>query len=358
MYADGAGIVRIAHQLNADGVPSPRARGWAPAGIREMLYRTTYRGELVWGKLQKVTRRGTQHQRRRPESERLTIAAPEQRIIDDDLWQRAHVRLAARAAAMPTRFARSGRRFPEESAYFLVGFTECSMCRGPIGTDLRAHGSAGHRRHVAHYACLHHKSRGQTVCGNAVGLRQSLLDRAILNAIVETLHPRALEVAIQKAVAILTNADSCLDERREKLEHEMVKTQSRIERLVGALADATLPTDEIRPQLMAEKARKTALRDELAQLHGARTTAVPDVETIRRRLQALASDVTALLSGETGEARRVLRALLHAKIELEPMGRGRQRGYRFRGELSIGRFIAGTVSRAQNTSERGGPNGK
>jgi DNA invertase Pin-like site-specific DNA recombinase len=76
MYAEGAGIVTIAHTLNTEGVRPPRARGWAPSGIREMLHRRTYVGEVEWGKLQKVTRRGTKHQRHRPESEWLTVSVP------------------------------------------------------------------------------------------------------------------------------------------------------------------------------------------------------------------------------------------------------------------------------------------
>src|SRR6266446_333208 len=59
-------------------------------------------------------------------------------------------------------------RHQDESAYLLTGFTRCSVCGGPIGTDLRAHGSAGRRRHVAFYTCLDRKRRGPAICTNAV----------------------------------------------------------------------------------------------------------------------------------------------------------------------------------------------
>jgi site-specific DNA recombinase len=53
MCANGMGLTRIAKALNADDVPPPRhAEGWAPSAIREMLYRSLYKGELVWGKRQ------------------------------------------------------------------------------------------------------------------------------------------------------------------------------------------------------------------------------------------------------------------------------------------------------------------
>jgi hypothetical protein len=51
----------------------------------------------------------------------------------------------------------------------------------------------------------------------------------------------------------------------------------------------------------------------------------------------------------------MLRKILADKIELEPVGAGRQRGYKFRGALSLEKLIAGEAM--SNTSDCGGPNG-
>ena len=80
--------------------------------------------------------------------------------------------------------------------------------------------------------------------------------------------------------------------------------------------------------------------------------ATVDVATIRQRVQTIARDVAEVFSGATSEARQALRALLGGRIELEPFGSGGQRGYRFRGELNIGRAIAGDVSLRENTPVR------
>jgi hypothetical protein len=53
-YADGIGMPTIAHSLNKEQVRPPRGRGWAPSGIREMLHRPLYRGEVVWNRSQKM----------------------------------------------------------------------------------------------------------------------------------------------------------------------------------------------------------------------------------------------------------------------------------------------------------------
>ena len=61
-----------------------------------------------------------------------------------------------------------------------------------------------------------------------------------------------------------------------------------------------------------------------------------------------------MLGGQTVQARQMLRKLLADKIEIEPVGSGRQRGYKFRGNLSL-KLIAGEAM--NNTSDCGGPNG-
>src|SRR5439155_59846 len=132
VYASGSGMVTIAHRLNDEGVKPPRGRGWAPSGVREMLYRPLYRGEIVWNRSQKVVRAGTKKQRRRDEAEWLRLPAPEQRIVSDETWQRVKARLDERAAMFPrseaTRKLMGRPRHQDESAYLLTGLTRSSSC--------------------------------------------------------------------------------------------------------------------------------------------------------------------------------------------------------------------------------------
>lgn len=109
MYADGAGLVRIAKRLNDEGVQAPKGGSgtWAPTAIRDMLRRSLYAGVVTWNKSQKITRRGAKAQRWRPESEWLRREAPELRIVDEELWQRVHARREASAASY---LRRSGGR--------------------------------------------------------------------------------------------------------------------------------------------------------------------------------------------------------------------------------------------------------
>jgi site-specific DNA recombinase len=259
--------------------------------------------------------------------------APELQIIDGDLAQRVSARLAERAALYPRSRDRKlfGRpRFQDESAYLLTGFAACSVCGGPVGTEVRRHGvNGGARTTVPHYACLDHKRRGDAVCTNGVALRQDVLDRAILQAIADVLHPTVLARAVELAVARLTAHHAMGAERRAIAERGLQDVQRELDRLVDALADGTLPADEIRARLNVEKARKTALEAELAACDAA-TQRGHDPAALRRQLEARVADVVGLLGRQTPQARQMLRRVLAGKIDLEPIGSGRDRGYKFR----------------------------
>jgi hypothetical protein len=66
-----------------------------------------------------------------------------------------------------------------------------------------------------------------------------------------------------------------------------------------------------------------------------------DADQLKRTLRERVGDVIGLLERQTPQARQMLRKLLADKIELEPVGEGRERGYRFRGALTIEKLIAG-----------------
>jgi len=209
-----------------------------------MLHRPLYRGEVIWNRSQKIMKSGTKSQRRRDQSEWITLPAPELRIVDDALWQRVKERLD-RAHGLYAR-NQAGKllsrpRLKDESAYLLTGFARCSVCQGPIGTDLRGHGSQNNRHHVAAYACLDHKRRGAAICTNRVGIPQTAVDAAILKAICDVLDQGVLDRAVDLAVVQLTSGASQQRLRYAELDSELAAVQGRIERLLDALADGSIP---------------------------------------------------------------------------------------------------------------------
>lgn len=345
LYADGIGMLTIAHRLNGEGVKPPRGRGWAPSGIREMLHRPLYRGEIVWGKHQKIVRAGTKALRAKPKDDWLVLPAPDLRIVSEELHARVQARLDQVQAAYPRGAGKRlmGRpRFQDESHYLLTGFIRCGACGGPMGVDLRLSGPVGSKT-VAHYVCLDAKRRGPSVCSNRISIKNAVLDPMILKAVTEVLNRDVLSEAVDLALKELTNGATEARARRAEVEREIVATDSRIAKLVDSLLDESLPRDILRARLTEEQVRKAALTAERDRLVGALAFEGTDADRLKAALWAKAQDIVAVLGRQTPQARQMLRKLLADKIELEAVGmKGKKnRGYRFRGALTVDKLIGG-----------------
>jgi len=69
--------------------------------------------------------------------------------------------------------------------------------------------------------------------------------------------------------------------------------------------------------------------------------AAMNLEKLTARINAKVQDIAGVLGRQTPQARQMLRKLLIDKIDLDPVGSGRDRGSRFRGSLAIDRLISG-----------------
>ena len=338
LYADGVGMLTIAHRLNTEGVKPPRGRGWAPSGIREMLHRPLYRGEIVWGKTQKTTKAGTKALRAKPKDDWLILPAPELRIIPEEHQGRVQARLDQVQAAYPRGAGKRlmGRpRFQDESHYLLTGFIRCGACGGPMGVDLLGR--------VPHYVCLDAKRRGPSVCSNKVSIRNTVLDPVILKAVTDVLNRDVLSEAVDLALKELTSGATEARARKVEVEREITATENRIGKLVDSLLDESLPRDVLRARLTEEQARKAALTAERDRLVGVLAFEGIDADRLKASLWGKAQEIVNVLGRQTPQARQMLRKLLAGKIELEAVGekRKRSRGYRFRGALTVDRLIGG-----------------
>ena len=102
LYSQGISFKRIARRLTEEQVPTIRTArssnpvGWPHTGIREILRRELYSGQLIWNKRRFVKSPGTNRRisRIRPESEWIRVSAPELRIVPPELWAEVQRRLA------------------------------------------------------------------------------------------------------------------------------------------------------------------------------------------------------------------------------------------------------------------------
>jgi site-specific DNA recombinase len=133
----------------------------------------------------------------------MRIAAPELRIVPDDLWSAAHDRRAKSRETylQTTDGVLFGRRCDRDSKYLLSGFARCAVCGGGMLVKSRDHRS----QRPYFYACSWHHDRGEAACGNNIEARIELVERAVLDAIdQDVLRPDIVREALDRAIVLMT----------------------------------------------------------------------------------------------------------------------------------------------------------
>ena len=130
-YADGDSSAAIVARLNREGVPGPRGGLWNQstlAGSRKrrngILYNELYRGRILYNRqtFRKDPDTRKRIARANDEAALVTADVPDLRIVDDDLWNRVHERLAF-YSTRPGPLARRPKRL-------LSGLITCGDCGG------------------------------------------------------------------------------------------------------------------------------------------------------------------------------------------------------------------------------------
>lgn len=124
----GLGCASIARRLNAEGIPAPAAAKalaagkapgpglWSKATVHRLLTNRTYAGDLVQGRVERISWRGKQT-RRLPESRWIVAPASQPALVSRAVFDRVQAMLSARA--------RSGK---QGAPHPLAGLVVCGLC--------------------------------------------------------------------------------------------------------------------------------------------------------------------------------------------------------------------------------------
>ena len=322
MYAGGLGITRIAKRLNEEHVPAPRLspRGWAPTAVREILHRPLYKGEIIYGQLQKIVRGGTKKRRQRDEKDWIRVDAPDLRIIERDIWESVQARVAKSKGKGRSAFR------DQDSKYLLTGMARCAHCGGPmtiVGQDY-------HRRKGRFYGCSYYKTRGSSICKNSLLVEQEYLDQIVLKSLHEAVAEEMIKVAVEKALAKHRAGEGAKLDRQTGIERELSLIEAKKEHLVDAIA-AGDKDPEIFKRLRSEEARRQALMAELEQLSHAEQVSSLDEARLKREMKARFADFSSLLDRHVSTARRLLRTLMEHPLRCEAVREGNRKEYRVTG---------------------------
>lgn len=172
-FAAGLSSRRIAADLNAERVPSPRGGEWNASSIRGdpkklvgVLNNPLYEGRLVWGRREwrknPDSDRRERRYRLRDESEWTEVDVPDLRIVDADTVERVRAEIRSRE--------RPGTAPRNRAKHLLSGLLKCGSCGANhvlVGKD--------------YYRCGRNKERG--TCDDRTTVRVAQAEEAVLTGL-------------------------------------------------------------------------------------------------------------------------------------------------------------------------------
>lgn len=292
----------------------------------------------MWNRKRKRDHWGRKVYAARPEREWVRIAAPELRVVSDELWKAAHDRLdqTRRRYLRATDGKLHGKPANgADSKYLLTGLLQCGSCGGALVVVSKwlTHG----RRRYA-YACSTNRFRGKATCPNGVWLPMEQWDGWVLQLVREKLlDPDHLRQAVEAVLADLQPAEEELSRRRTDLAGRLEETEQALKRLTTAIAAG----GELPGLLAAVRERegeRAKLQRQLDALDGPRVTSA-DVEEFYRQVQDAVPQLKAALTGDVQLARQALQKLLPSRLIFREVRDGQRVGYQLAGSTPLARIL-------------------
>lgn len=232
------GTARICKEINARGIPSPRAKkSWVVSTVHRILTNTLYKGVFYSMKF-RYEKIGLSKRKRtlRPESEWIPVYVPA--IVDEVTWQAAQKQLHENKDFAKRNLKRD---------YLLNGLVICAKCGR---TMVISH--SGCKKPISYYTCLSRRSSSylysdQKICV-ARQIPTNLLDEYVFNYLLEHYYNP------DKIAEYIQAIPECKDTQKYRIALEqMNKTEQELLRqraiVLRWFRQKVLPDNEIESQL-------------------------------------------------------------------------------------------------------------
>jgi site-specific DNA recombinase len=327
--ADGAGYAMIAKELTADLIPvgqnatNRTAEIWKVGAIFKILKRTDYKGIKTWRRTSRSDQFQEDRWAARPESDWITAAREDLRIVSDELWTRAHVRIARRRE----RTRVTGRRDRgTESKYLLSGFVRCASCGGTM-TAIKQNPANGRQPFV--YVCRDRRVYGPDRCDFKPSIPMPVLDRLVLDRLQTYLTPDTVAAILDDATA----------ERAPRGDvARWTKELATVDRKIANLEDAIENGGNwagLRDRMTAQQTRRAELTDAITTASAVQPTTLDRQRAGKILTDAVARLRTRLDPSDVPTVRQLLRDMLQDRpIRVyNPATRGGKLGARLEPDL-------------------------
>ncbi len=236
-YARGKSPRKIAHELNAEGIPGPCGRAWAASTINGHRSRGTgivnnelYVGIQVWDrrKFMKDPTTGARTARMNSSANVTRVEAPHMRIVDQDLWDEVR----AYQNGLDRTYAVGDKRRP---ARLFSNILKCGCCGGGMSIVAKDR-----------YGCS--TSRNKGTCDNRLTVTEAEIERRVLAALSTRLMDAELcAVFCQEYTQHLNRVRMEQNASRARHGQELERIEREIKKIIQSIkdgVDATLIKDE------------------------------------------------------------------------------------------------------------------
>lgn len=284
---ESLGCKGIASHLNQRGL-TYRGSQWTRTRIHLILTQTAYRGDYYFNRINQKTKQ------LKPAAEWVKV--PVEPIVDAGIYDRAGVRLRARApAVVPPRVV--------NSPTLLTGLVRCGCCGA--GMTL-ATGKGGRYRY---YKCNTRIGKGLAYCaGGSVPMEK--LDQLVLTSLADKVFTSArVQTMLRELQQDIKASRTGQDEKLRELQRELDQTTKATERLYEAVEQGVLALDDsLKDRSHKLQVRRQAILTEIAGLRA--REGLPTALLRPKHIEAFTASLKTTLLNKRGFAKQYLRLLV------------------------------------------------
>jgi site-specific DNA recombinase len=321
-FIAGGSPIKIAKNLNLEGVPGPRGKEWRDTTIRGHINRGTgilnnelYIGQRVWNRLsyRKDPSTGKRVSRTNPQDTWIRHSVPELRMISDDLWTQAKNEQDKIARDPKTQKVKAGSFWSRKrKKYLSSGIAICGNCSSPLANVGRDY-----------IAC--NRARKLALCDNNRSIKREKLENIILdllkNHMMEAEH---VELFIKEYHAAINEEAKRATKEQTSIKHKLISIDEKIEKLVDAIANGIISDAIVKKLTMLELDRKS-IKEQLDKSPPPPITLHPNLPKLyRRKVDSLSKSLNN--SDIRLEAQTIIRSLIE-EVVLTPQGPNRGDGW-------------------------------
>lgn len=268
-YLLGSSLADIAKSLTAKGIKTPTGKsGWNGSTVRTILSNEKYKGDALLNKTYISDCISKKVKKNNGERPMYYVENNHPAIIDKDTFNRVQEELARRTSKRKVK--QVGTKTEQGKYSSKYALTELLIC-GECGTPYRrcTWTASGEKKIV--WRCINRLDYGKKYCHHSPTIEESVLQNAIVTAIMNNAHQSADALSILKEhISIGIQADEVEDNSLELL-IEIAKLDEKYNELFNKMTADTEDIESIENQLIEIINKKHSLQAQVEEIKNERT---------------------------------------------------------------------------------------